>query len=38
MLQMTDGEIVEVIRYIKGFWGSDEREFQASVSRGDPFP
>lgn len=36
--QMTDSEIVEVIRYIKGFWGSDEREFQASVSRGDPFP
>ena len=36
--QMTDGEIVEVIQYIKGFWGGDEREFQASVSRGDPFP
>ena len=36
--QMTDSEIVEVIEYIKGFWGADEREFQASVSRGDPFP
>ncbi len=37
-VQMTDSEIVEVIEYIKGFWGADEREFQASVSRGDPFP
>ena len=34
---MTESEIVQVIEYIKGFWGS-EREFQASVSRGDPFP
>ena len=35
---MTDGEIVEVIEYIKGFWGADEREFQRSASAGDPFP
>lgn len=37
-MQMTDREIVEVIEYIKGFWGSDEREFQASASSGDPYP
>ena len=35
---MTDAEIVEVIEYIKGFWGSDERGFQRSASAGDPYP
>lgn len=37
-MEMTDGEIVEVLEYIKGFWGQDEREFQASASAGDPYP
>ena len=37
-VQLTDREIVEVLEYIKGFWGSDERAFQASASRGDPYP
>ena len=36
--QLTDAEIRDVIVYIKGFWGEDERAFQASASRGDPFP
>ena len=35
---MTDAEIVEVIEYIKGFWGADERGFQRSASAGDPYP
>ncbi len=35
---MTDSEIVEVIEYIKGFWGADERGFQRSASAGDPYP
>ena len=35
---MSDAEIVEVIEYIKGFWGADERGFQRSASAGDPFP
>ena len=37
-VQLTDREIVEVLEYIKGFWGPDERAFQASASRGDPYP
>ena len=37
-LEMTDAEIVEVLEYIKGFWGADEREFQRSASVGDPYP
>ena len=35
---MTDREIIEVLEYIKGFWGEDEREFQASASLRDPYP
>ena len=35
---MTDREIIEVLEYIKGFWGADEREFQRSASLGDPYP
>ncbi len=37
-MEMTDAEIVEVLEYIKGFWGADEREFQRSASVGDPYP
>lgn len=37
-LQMTDREIVDVLEYIKRFWGEDEREFQATASQGDPYP
>ena len=37
-MQMTDQEIIAVIEYIKGFWGEDERQFQASASLGDPYP
>ncbi|MDE2802913.1 MAG: cytochrome c, partial [Chloroflexota bacterium] len=37
-VQMTDQEIIDVLEYIKGFWGKDEREFQASASAGDPYP
>ena len=37
-MAMTDAEIVEVLEYIKGFWGADEREFQRSASVGDPYP
>lgn len=35
---MTDQEIVDVLEYIKRFWGPDEREFQRSASMGDPYP
>lgn len=36
--QMTDREIVDVLEYIKRFWGRGEREFQATASMGDPYP
>ena len=37
-MQMTDREIVDVLEYIKRFWGEGEREFQATASVGDPYP
>ena len=35
---LDDGEIREVLLYIKTLWGEEEREFQAANSIGDPFP
>ena len=37
-VELSDQEIIDVIEYIKGFWGEGEREFQATASQGDPFP
>ena len=37
-IEMTDQEIVDVLEYIKRFWGPDEREFQRSASAEDPYP
>lgn len=36
--QLSDDEIRAVIRYLKGFWGPEERSFQAEVSAADPMP
>ena len=37
-MAMSDQEIIDVLEYIKRFWGPDEREFQRSASAGDPYP
>ena len=36
-LRDADSEIVEVIEYIKGFWGSDERSFRRRLAAGTRF-
>lgn len=36
--QLRDEEIQAVISYLKTLWGTRERDFQAEVSKADPFP
>jgi mono/diheme cytochrome c family protein len=36
--KLSDEEIKAVILYLKTLWGQNEREFQAEVSKQDPFP
>jgi mono/diheme cytochrome c family protein len=36
--KLGDDEIKAVIIYLKTLWGPSERQFQAEVSKQDPFP